>query len=98
MERALTLVTEVGKRVRVRENGSGQTAVATRQAPTGATAVFLDLDTVLLDKHPGKYGPELSVQADISAALMRLSEVVDKVVVVVNPKPADGGHVMDTDH
>ena len=70
----------------------------TRVARGGMTTVVLDLDTVLLDRHPGKYGPELAVQADIPVALKRLSEVADKVIVVVNPKPAAGGHFMDTDH
>ncbi len=63
-----------------------------------SVAVFLDLDTVLLDTHPGKYGPELSVQADLPQALDRLAEAAARVVVVANPPPEDGGHVMDTDH
>jgi D-glycero-D-manno-heptose 1,7-bisphosphate phosphatase len=64
----------------------------------GSVAVFLDLDTVLLSSHPGKYGPELAVQADLADALDRLAEADARVIVVANPPPEDGGHVMDTDH
>ena len=59
--------------------------------------VLLDLDTVILATHPGKYGPELGVQADLPAALQRLGEVSERIVVVVNPKKNGDGHVMDTD-
>ncbi len=63
-----------------------------------AIAIFLDLDTVLLDTHQGRYGPELTVQADLAPALARLAEVATKVFVVANPPPAGSGHVMDTNH
>ena len=63
-----------------------------------SVAVFIDLDTVLLDTHQGKYGPELTVQADLPVSLERLAEAAGRVVVVANPPPNDGGHVMDTDH
>lgn len=65
---------------------------------TGSVAVFLDLDTVLLATHPGRYGPELAIQADIPEALGRLSEVADRVVVVVDPRPPESGRFMDTGH
>ena len=71
---------------------------AKRRSGGGHTTVFLDLDTVLLDSHPGKYGPELSVQADLPQALTRLHELAEKIVVVANPRPAGSGHEMETDH
>jgi D-glycero-D-manno-heptose 1,7-bisphosphate phosphatase len=107
LENSRKLVADVGKRAHARQRPSaraaaaqagGQSRAPTRRSNGGAITVFLDLDTVLLDTHPGKYGPELSVQGDIRTALRRLSEVADKVVVIANPKPADGGHVMDTNH
>jgi D-glycero-D-manno-heptose 1,7-bisphosphate phosphatase len=61
-------------------------------------SVFLDLDTVLLATHPGKYGPELGLQADLPLALERIREITSNVFVVANPPPKDGGHVMETDH
>lgn len=60
--------------------------------------VFLDLDTVLLATHAGRYGPELAIQGDIPGALARLSEVADHLVVLVDPPSPDAGHVMDTAH
>jgi histidinol phosphatase-like enzyme len=60
--------------------------------------VFVDLDTVLLATHPGKYGPELSVQSDLPEALDRLSQVADRIVVLVDPPHRDAGRVMDTAH
>ncbi len=60
--------------------------------------VFIDLDTVLLATHPGKYGPELAVQSDLPEALDRLSEVADRIVVLVDPPRPDAGRVMDTAH
>ena len=97
------MVTNVEKRVNVKER-SGATgsadgeASAERALRASDTTVFLDLDTVLLDSHPGKYGRELAVQADIPGALARLSEVADKVVIVANPRPAEGGHELDTEN
>jgi len=49
------------------------------------TSVFLDLDTVLLATHPGKYGPELGLQACLAESIGRLAEVADVIVVVVDP-------------
>lgn len=60
-----------------------------RTAPAAESAqgvaVFLDLDTVLLASHPGKYGPELGLQADLPEAIERLSEVAGPIVVLVDP-------------
>jgi histidinol phosphatase-like enzyme len=55
-------------------------------------AVFLDLDTVLLATHRGKYGPELGLQADLPAAIDRLAEAAELIVVLVNPRSADATH------
>src|SRR5687768_403401 len=63
----------------------------------GRTAVFLDLDTVLLATHPGRYGPELGIQADIAEAIGRFSETTDAIVVLVSPL-TDVPHSMDTPH
>jgi len=67
-------------------------------AGAGSVTVFLDLDTVLLATHPGKYGPELAIQAGIPEALERMAEVADRLVVVVSPPPPESGRVMDTQH
>jgi hypothetical protein len=60
-------------------------------------AVFLDLDTVLLVIHQGRRGVELGVQADLEEAIDRLSEVVDKIVVLVDPPPAESLHGLETE-
>jgi D-glycero-D-manno-heptose 1,7-bisphosphate phosphatase len=65
---------------------------------TRPTAVFLDLDTVLLSTHPGRYGPELAVQADIAEAIERFAEAVGAIVVLVDPPSIDSPHAMDTAH
>lgn len=59
-------------------------------------AVFLDLDTVLLATHPGKYGPELSLQADLPEAIERLSEVAGPIVVLVEPTTREHSHGSET--
>jgi D-glycero-D-manno-heptose 1,7-bisphosphate phosphatase len=74
-------------------------SIPTTVSPTEShVTVFVDLDTVLLAAHPGKYGPELSVQSDLPEALDRLSEVADRIVVLVDPPRPDAGHVMETSH
>jgi histidinol phosphatase-like enzyme len=60
--------------------------------------VFLDLDSVLLSSHPGRYGPELALQADIAEAIDRFSEAAEAIVVLVDPPASDTPHVMDTVH
>jgi len=62
----------------------------------GSVTVFLDLDTVLLATHQGRYGPELAIQAGIPEALERMAEVADRLVVVVDPPAADASRVMAT--
>lgn len=64
----------------------------------GSVSVFLDLDTVLLTTHAGRYGPELAIQAGIPEALERMAEVADRLVVVVDPPRADANRVMATAH
>jgi histidinol phosphatase-like enzyme len=59
-------------------------------------AVFLDLDTVLLVTHPGKYGPELGLQADLPEAIERLSEVAGPIVVLVEPTTREHSHGSET--
>lgn len=58
--------------------------------------VFLDLDTVLLVTHPGKYGPELGLQADLPEAIERLSEVAGPIVVLVEPTTREQSHSKET--
>jgi histidinol phosphatase-like enzyme len=74
----------------------------TDSPPLGSSAdtvtVFVDLDTVLLAQHPGKYGPELGLQADIEEAIDRLSVTADSIVVLVDPHSADSPHSLDTEH
>jgi D-glycero-D-manno-heptose 1,7-bisphosphate phosphatase len=63
---------------------------------TPLTAVFLDLDTVLLSTHRGRYGPELNLQADVAEAIDRFSEAAQAIVVLVDPPSPDSPHAMDT--
>lgn len=67
-------------------------------APRGPVIVFLDMDTVLLARHQGRYGPELGLQADLPDAIGRIFEIADRVVVAVNPPSADDGQNFDTAH
>src|SRR5687767_11607580 len=66
------------------------------QASSGPVTVFLDMDTVLLVQHQGRYGPELGLQADLSVSIGRLFEIADRVVVLVNPPSSDNGRGIDT--
>jgi hypothetical protein len=66
------------------------------QPSSGPVTVFLDMDTVLLVQHRGRYGPELGLQADLSIAIGRLFEIADRVVVLVNPPSSDHGRGIDT--
>jgi D-glycero-D-manno-heptose 1,7-bisphosphate phosphatase len=63
-----------------------------------ASAVFLDLDTVLLAIYPGRRGIELGLQADLPESLDRLTQIAEHLVVLVDPPPADGGHGLETAH
>lgn len=69
-------------------------------SPDGAasTTVFLDFDTVFLATFQGRRGLELGLQADISEALDRLSEISDEIVLLVDPPAADGVHELETEH
>ena len=67
-------------------------------AESGSISVFLDMDTVLLSTHPGRYGPELGLQADLSAAIRRLFQIADRVVVVVDPPVSGSRDGLDTKH
>lgn len=65
---------------------------------TASTAVFLDVDTVLLATHHERRGPELGLQGDIAEGIGRLAEVSDKIVGLVDPTPAEGSHGSDSGH
>ena len=65
---------------------------------TTPTAVYLDVDTVLLATHQERRGPELGLQADITAGIERLAEVADKIVALVDPTPMEGSHGPDSAH
>ena len=83
-----------------RTNDRGQPAPrgsATTQAATQSLPVFLDLDTVLLAIHQGRRGLELGVQADLEEAIERISEVADRIVVLVDPPPAETHHGLETE-
>jgi histidinol phosphatase-like enzyme len=67
-------------------------------ADSDSTTIFLDLDTVLLTTHQGKYGPELGLQADIIEAIDRMAEFADNIVVAVDPAPREHARGMDTAH
>jgi histidinol phosphatase-like enzyme len=62
-----------------------------------ASAVFLDLDTVLLGIYQGRRGLELGLQADLDEALDRLEEVAEKIVVLVEPPPPESQHGRETE-
>jgi histidinol phosphatase-like enzyme len=84
------------------DSGEMATTIYGNNAPTPTTTVssvvFLDMDTVLLATHPGRYGPELGVQADIDTAIDRLSVTADSIVVVVDPHASDKPNALDTEH
>jgi hypothetical protein len=61
------------------------------------SAVFLDLDTVLLAVHPGRRGVELGLQDGLPESIERLQLITDKIVVVVEPAPAEGGAGRETE-
>jgi histidinol phosphatase-like enzyme len=58
--------------------------------------LFLDLDTVLLAQHPGRYGVELGLQADLEAGIKRLRQVGGRVVVLVDPAPVERRNALAT--
>lgn len=60
------------------------------------TAVFVDLDTVLLAVHRGKRGLELGLQADLPEGIERLEQVAEHLVVLVDPPPLEGGQGLET--
>lgn len=62
-----------------------------------ANAVFLDLDTILLAMHPGRRGLELGLQADLPDAIERLEQVTEKIIVLVEPTPLEGGNGRETE-
>jgi D-glycero-D-manno-heptose 1,7-bisphosphate phosphatase len=62
----------------------------------GVGAIFLDLDTVLIQMHRGKRGLELGLQADLPEALERLAQISDQLFVVVDPPPTEGAAGRET--
>ena len=61
-----------------------------------ATSVYLDLDTVLLAMHQGRRGLELGLQADLPESIERLEQIADRLVVLVDPPPLEGGNGRET--
>jgi histidinol phosphatase-like enzyme len=61
-----------------------------------AGAVFLDLDTALMAIHQGRRGLELGLQADLEESLQRLQQVAQRIVVLVDPPPQEGGSGRET--
>jgi D-glycero-D-manno-heptose 1,7-bisphosphate phosphatase len=55
------------------------------------TAIFLDLDGVLIETRPGRYGPEYLLRPGVEEGLQRLRELADRIVVLVEPLPARPG-------
>ncbi len=74
----------------------GDVELSGRDASAGGHVVFLDGDTVLLAVHQGKRGVELGLQADLDEAIGRLSEAADKIVVLLEPPPAENRAALDT--
>lgn len=72
-------------------------ALDARSDDRPASAVFLDLDTVLLAMHPGRRGLELGLQADLPDAIERLEQVAEKIIVLVEPTPQEGGNGRETE-
>lgn len=69
---------------------------STFESETGAGAVFLDLDTVLLAMHQGRRGLELGLQADLPEGIERLEQIADRLFVLVDPPPLEGGNGRET--
>jgi hypothetical protein len=61
----------------------------------GETPIFIDLDSVLVTARAGRRGPELYLQPDVEAGLVRLSQVAGPIVVLVDPSPPGGGPARD---
>lgn len=72
------------------------TAVGSTEPDAPATPVFVDLDTVLLATHRGRYGPELALQTDLEEAIGRLAEVARAIVVLVDPPDRENLHRITT--
>lgn len=74
------------------------TETTTREQDEGpAGAVFLDLDTALLAMHQGRRGLELGLQADLPESIERLGEITDRIFVLVDPTPLEGGNGRQTE-
>ena len=67
------------------------------QAHAG-TAVFVDMDAVLLDAHQGRRGIEINVQADVDEGLNRLAQIADRIVVLAYPQSSESRRVPSTNN
>lgn len=76
--------------------GADETHAAGDRGAAGVVAVFVDLDTVLLATHMGKYGPELALQSGLDEPLERLAESAGALVILVNPPEPDSPRSVDT--
>jgi hypothetical protein len=86
------------RRVQAVQRRDGDGGIGASPSQAGPVTVFLDMDTVVLARHQGRYGPELGLQADLSEAIGRLFEIADRVVLLVNPPLAGTNHGLDTAH
>ena len=82
---------ELPRPVALEVDGSSQA-----HAATGQVMIFLDLDTVMLAEHQGRYGPELGLQSGLPEAIERMSEITDRIVVLADPSRSDLGRANDT--
>jgi D-glycero-D-manno-heptose 1,7-bisphosphate phosphatase len=55
------------------------------------TTIFLDLDGVLIEARPGRYGPEYLLRPGVEEGLQRLREIADRIVVLVERLPIRPG-------
>lgn len=67
------------------------------QSAVQGPVVLIDLDSVLLSVHQGRRGVELGVQGDIEDSLERLSQIAPRIIVLIEPPPAEPRHGLETE-
>lgn len=60
-------------------------------------AIFVDLDTVLIQMHRGQRGLELGLNADLPEAFERLAQITDQLFVLVDPPPTEDSAGRETE-
>ena len=68
---------------------------STEPAAEPQTAVFLDIDTALLESRWEPRGPELHLRPGVGEGLARLRQIADQVIVLVEPRSAEAARKPD---